>query len=101
MKYILLLCNMGMSTSMLARKMQSEADAQGLDAKVEALSLTEGMDKIDSVDVILLGPQVRFNLDAIKEAVAGKVPVDVVDMTDYGTMNGANVLKQALDLIQE
>ena len=41
MKKILLICNAGMSTSMLVEKMQESAQEQGLDLEVEAQSLTE------------------------------------------------------------
>lgn len=40
----------------------------------------------------MLGPQVRHQLKALQKA-AGDVPVEVIDMRDYGTMNGKNVLK--------
>ena len=41
---------------------------------------------------IALGPQVRYVLKNVEQICTGKVPFDVVDMRDYGTMNGANVL---------
>ena len=31
----------------------------------------------------------------------GKVPVEVINMRDYGTMNGTNVLKRAIEIIEE
>ena len=53
--------------------------------------MSDGMSRISTVDCVLLGPQVRFNLDTIKEE-ANKVnpglPVEVIDMKDYGMMNG-------------
>ena len=41
MKEIMLVCNAGMSTSMLVTKMQKAAEAQGVDAKIWAVSLSE------------------------------------------------------------
>ena len=35
------------------------------------------------------------------KAAEGKVPVEVINMRDYGMMNGANVLKRALEIINE
>ena len=44
-------------------------------------------------DIILLGPQVSFQVDKIaKEAPC---PVEAIKMRDYGTMNGEAVLKAA------
>ena len=48
-------------------------------------------------DVILLGPQVRFQLESIKKRVS--VPVEAIDMREYGTMNGVAVLNQAKRLM--
>ena len=31
----------------------------------------------------------------------GKVPVKVINMIDYGTVKGANVLKRAIEIIEE
>ena len=54
-------------------------------------------------DVILLGPQVRFQKSAIEKLAAGRkkgpIPVEVIDMRDYGTMNGKAVFEMAKKLI--
>ena len=42
MKNILLVCNAGMSTSMLVKKMQSSAEERSIEAHIEAKSLTRG-----------------------------------------------------------
>jgi len=51
----------------------------------------------DSADVILLGPQVRYELKNVKAKYPGK-PVETINMQDYGMMNGAKVLDFALEL---
>ena len=52
---------------------------------------------------ILLGPQVRFQKAAIEKLAAGRkagaIPVDVIDMRDYGTMNGKAVFEAAMKMI--
>lgn len=50
-------------------------------------------------DIVLLGPQVRYQKSQV-ESMAGDVPVAVIDMRDYGTMNGEAVLEKALRLIK-
>lgn len=49
---------------------------------------------------MMLGPQVRFLLSKM-QGIAGDKPVTVIDMQAYGTMNGAKVLDQALELLNK
>lgn len=100
MKHILLVCNAGMSTSLLVKKMQNEASAQNLDVAIEAKSLTEAKKNLGEVDCILIGPQIRYELNNVK-ALAGNVPVDAINMQDYGLVNGKKVLETALKLMGE
>ena len=59
---------------------------------------------LEEVDCILLGPQVRFQKTAIEKMAkarkAGPIPVAVIDMRDYGTMNGKAVYTTALNLFK-
>lgn len=99
MKKIMLVCSAGMSTSLLVTKMVSAAEKQGVQAEIFACSEAEAKAKYKEVDVILLGPQVRFLLSSIKKSVEGtEIPVAVIDSIDYGTMNGEVVLQKALAL---
>lgn len=101
MRKIMLFCAAGMSTSLLVSKMQKEADARGInDLKIWAVSQQEYERELHEVDVCLLGPQVRFRLKEAQEKGKGfGVPVDVINMMDYGSCNGPKVLDQALNLI--
>ena len=94
MKQILLVCSAGMSTSLLVTKMEGAAKDAGYDAKIFALPFSDAPRVLEDVDVILLGPQVRFQKSAI-----GPIPVEVIDMRDYGTMNGKAVFEMAKKLI--
>lgn len=100
-KTIMLVCAAGMSTSMLVTKMQQAAEKKGLVADIFALSTNEadaGLANKD-VDVLFLGPQVRFMKDQFEKKVADKgIAVEVIDMKDYGMMNGEKVLERALEL---
>ncbi|MGK9045536.1 PTS sugar transporter subunit IIB [Mammaliicoccus vitulinus] len=100
MKKILLVCSAGMSTSMLVKKMQETAVKEGKDYEIEALALSEAESKIDDVNVILLGPQVRFQKPQVEKVAGGRVPVDVIDMQQYGMMDGESVLKHAESLME-
>lgn len=91
---ILLVCSAGMSTSLLVNKMTKAAQEQGIDAEILAHSVADSKRFLDQVDIILLGPQVRF-LKAEMEKNS-KVPVQVIDMMAYGRMDGGRVLENAL-----
>lgn len=102
-KTIMLVCSAGMSTSLLVTKMQKAADADGVEADIFAVSASEADQQLadKNVDVLLLGPQVRFMKDDFQKRLEPKgIPLDVINMADYGMMNGENVLKQALSLMK-
>ena len=100
MKRILLCCAAGMSTSLLVTKIKKAADEKGLETEIWAEPLERVRDHIGNADVLLLGPQVKYALSDLKKACDEKgVPIDVINMTDYGMMNGPKVLDQALKLI--
>ena len=101
MKHIILACNAGMSTSYLVKKMQKAAEEQGVEAEIKAVPVTEAAQYIDKCDVMLLGPQIRYELPKMKKTIDGRIPVDVIDMRDYGAVNGKKVLDHALQLIEE
>lgn len=105
MKRIMLVCAAGMSTSLLVTKMEKAAEAQGLESDIFAVSASEADTKLEDtdkpVDVLLLGPQVRFMKNQFETKLEPKgIPVDVIDMKDYGMMNGEAVLNTALDLMK-
>lgn len=105
MKRIMLVCAAGMSTSLLVTKMEKAAADQGIEADIFAVSASEADTKLEDasqpVDVLLLGPQVRFMKGQYETKLAEQgIPVDVIDMKDYGMMNGEAVLTTALDLLK-
>ena len=86
MKRIYLFCNAGMSTSLVASRMQDVADKHNLPLEIKAFPDP----KLDTIyeqyhpDVILLGPQVKYKFNAVhaKYDPMG-VPVDVINLEDY------------------
>ncbi len=94
MKKIVLLCAAGMSTSLLVNKMRAAAAAEGFECEVEAYPVAEASRVGKDADVVLLGPQVRYNLNNVKNQLPGK-PVEAIDMVAYGMMDGKKVIAQA------
>ncbi len=98
---IRLFCAAGMSTSLLVRKMQEAAKERGIEADIVAYPVNEMEDRLDGVDVALLGPQVGFMKAQKQKAAASRgIPCDVIPMADYGMVNGKNVLDFALKLAE-
>lgn len=86
-----------MSTSLLVNRMNEAAAKEGIELHIEAHSVGEIKKYGDDSDVILLGPQVRYELKNIKKLYPDK-SIEVINMQDYGMMNGEKVLKRALEL---
>lgn len=100
MKKIFLMCSAGMSTSLLVNKMREAAKEQGYVCEIQASSLANLKEVKEKADVILLGPQVRFDKERVEKEVKD-IPVTVINMTAYGMMDGEKVLKQARELMGE
>lgn len=99
---ILLCCAGGMSTSLLVTKMEKEAAAQGMEAKIWAVSVYEVPHHIEKADVLLLGPQIRYMIKEMKKlGVEYSIPVEVINQMHYGLCNGQEVLKEAQRLIEK
>lgn len=103
MKKIYLFCDQGMSTSMLAKRMQDIGEKHNLPLEVKAYSI-KTLEKImeeKNPDCILLGPQVSHLFDDTKKRLENyNVPVGVIDSADYGMMDGERVLKKAILLMK-
>ncbi|WP_240730726.1 PTS sugar transporter subunit IIB [Klebsiella pneumoniae] len=93
---------------MLVNKMKAEAQQRALALEIYALALeiyavavAEFERELPHADVILLGPQVKYEAGRLTALAApqGKA-VAVIDMADYGMMRGAAVLDKALALLE-
>ena len=103
MKRVYLFCSAGMSTSRLASKMQSVANSHDLPIEVEAFPDGKIGQIIDErhPDVILLGPQVKYRYNEVVEKYGSTgIPIQVIDQTAYGMMDGEKVLKTAIKLMK-
>ncbi|MBE6050144.1 MAG: PTS sugar transporter subunit IIB [Clostridium sp.] len=101
MKKILLVCAAGMSTSLLVNKMKASAKEKNIECEIQALPVAECSSKIGEVDIVLLGPQVRFQKPQVEKLANGRIPVEVIDMRLYGTMNGEAILENTLKILDK
>lgn len=102
MKKIMLVCSAGMSTSLLVTKMEKSAKEEGINVEIFAKSESEANNHYDSVQLVLLGPQVRYLQKKLSKKLADKdLVVEVIDTINYGTMNGKKVLANAMKILGE
>ncbi|MCC2249958.1 PTS sugar transporter subunit IIB [Virgibacillus sp. AGTR] len=98
---VTLLCALGMSTSMLVERMKKAAKARSVSIQIEAHSVNDLEGQLETSDFILLGPQIRYKQRELSaKAKAVGVPLAVIDMKAYGSMDGDKVLNQALELLR-
>jgi PTS system cellobiose-specific IIB component len=96
---IILVCSAGMSTSMLVKKMKDSATERNIDIEVKALAESQLKNNLEGVDVVLIGPQVRYLEKKIKQQVESLgIKVDIINQLAYGMMQGDKVVDQAIAL---
>lgn len=86
---------------MLVQRMKEAAQKKGIEVSIKAVPVAEFKDNLAEADIILLGPQVKYEqakLQALADPVGKKVAV--IDMMDYGMMKGDAVLDKALELME-
>jgi len=99
MNKIILCCMAGMSTSMLVTKMKQAAVEANIDCEINAVSADQVKANLKGTTAVLLGPQIRHKLPEIKKICDEEsVPCDLINMMDYGAMNGKKVLDFALKI---
>lgn len=99
---IVLACQYGASTGMLCENIKKAAQKREIEAVVNAYSYSNIGEYVDAADIVLLGPQVRFQLNDLKQKYKDKhIPFTVVDTVAYGMLDGEKVLDDALQVIEE
>lgn len=99
METIMLVCNGGMSTSIMAKQVRDASEGRyDVVAYPESVYLGH---LTDDIKVILVAPQIRFMVDDIQKVVGPERVVKSIDMQTYGLMNGAKVLKMIDKIYKE
>lgn len=98
MRNIVLLCNMGMSTSLMVNKMKDAAAKQGYDCTIAAYALQRAEEIVPTADILLVGPQIAFEVNRLKTAFPDK-KIEAINMMDYGRMDGEKVLNHVKEVL--
>lgn len=103
MKKILLVCTTGLTMSILLAKMTKIIFANQLSIEVLAVSAERAVAEYQEieVDMVLLSPQVRYLKGKFEKlTIADKIPLVVIDMRDYGMIDGESILLQAAKFLE-
>lgn len=95
---ILLCCNAGMSSSILVKKMKEAAARRNMELTITAVPSSAVKDEVGKWDVCLVGPQLRFAVDSLKQQL--NIPVASVEPRIYAMADGDKALDFAIGLIE-
>lgn len=95
---VVLVCNGGMSTSILANRINEVGAGK---YQVEAYGEQEYAEHLDGAMCVLLGPQIRYLITDVRKAVGSEIPVESIDPRTYGTMNAQKVIEQIEKLVNK
>lgn len=95
---ILVVCNAGMSSSILVKKIKDYAASQGIESKIKAVSSASISDEIGQWDVCLVAPQIMYAVDEVKSKL--QIPTQAVEMRVYAISDGKSAFEQAQKLMK-
>ena len=98
MKKVILFCANGFSTAMLCQKLTAACikSGKGGEYEFEAYPFSEFQKKSPEASIILLAPQIRFNLKKVTQQYPDR-PVILVDTMAYGLMDADKIFKQVTE----
>lgn len=99
MKNIVLMCGGGMSTSILEKRMQEAARILDYSCIIKAYGAMSASKVIPTADIVWVGPQIRYYIPKLQEDFPHKT-IQVIDMLDYGTMNGMKIMVETIKLLE-
>ena len=93
-----------MSTSIMVKKMEAACQEHEMPFEISAHPIAKAVEVVEEKNpvLVLLGPQVKFLQNKMEKQLAKyNVPVDVIDTTLYGAMDGEEVMKQSVRILKE
>ena len=103
--HVLMVCAMGMSSSLIEAKTGEAAKKAGIPFELKAIDTAE-LGRWDweknKMDVVRVAPQVRFKKKAIEEAAGpqGSLVLNI-DSIAYGMIDGEAIFNQIIEALKE
>ncbi|TLG72926.1 PTS sugar transporter subunit IIB [Culicoidibacter larvae] len=98
---ILVVCTAGISSSFLVRRMLATNKQNDCELRILSIGESELPSHWQDADIVLLGPQVRYQLEKVCSLVEYSIPVVAISMERFGMLDGEAVLKDALAAIAD
>lgn len=98
-KTIILTCNEGMSTSIMANKMCKYAEACGYALNVYAINIGRIEEEYQKADLILLGPQVVYMQESIMKNIDNACPVVAINAEYFSKLDGKSAIEDAVVIL--
>lgn len=101
--HVIICCSSGMSSSLLARKLEKVVEAKGLNLKVSTMDIDLVRRNFKEADLILLGPHIKYKLEEVRSMCGGWPRAELIDTKIYQTFNGEMLAAQILsyELVKE
>lgn len=98
---VLFVCSQGMSSAIAVNALKKEAEKNGLEMEVLAVSTQEFEEEVKKgYDVSMVAPQIRHRFDTLKEAAdAANVPCSLIQPQAYSPLGGPKLLKQVQETV--
>ncbi|MCP3030241.1 hypothetical protein LF817_02675 [Halobacillus sp. A1] len=99
MKNIIVVCEAGITTSLLVTKLNELAQENEEEFNINSKSTEEGLDYVqeEAVDAVLLVPQIHHREDEYRKVTKGKVLK--VSVSDFNNMNAFSIFEQLNEVI--
>jgi len=100
-----MVCAMGMSSSLLENKTREAAKKAGYDLDLHAITTPEAAQwnfKEKFVDIVLVAPQVRYKRRSLAEAANPyNIIVEDIDPVMFGMVDGEGLFNQILEALRK
>lgn len=90
----LLVCQAGMSTTIMCKKIQQAAEEANESINISAAGLESIPKSSENIDIILLAPQVKYAAQNIRKEVDPSIPIMIINIQDFGLMKGDAVYRK-------
>ncbi|MED1143858.1 PTS sugar transporter subunit IIB [Bacillus paralicheniformis] len=100
MTQVLLICGAGASSGFMANAIRKASKKRGLEMSVQARSESQLSEYLNEIDVLLIGPHLKYMEDEIKERVKEyQIKVSVIPQSIYGLLDGNKACDHIVNLL--
>lgn len=91
---VLLVCQAGMSTAIMCKKIQQAAKEHGKSLSIKAVGLESTPKEAIGKSIVLLAPQVKYAAQGLRKEVPQEIPIMIIQSQDFGLMRGEEVYRK-------